>query len=63
LRDPTKTTFLQFFPRVKLPMIVFFDKAGHLDGPAQFGMSSNADEYKTRMRTRLDTLLSQAATP
>src|SRR5450755_2465662 len=25
LRDPTKTAFLQFSPRVKLPMIVFFD--------------------------------------
>jgi thiol-disulfide isomerase/thioredoxin len=63
LRDPTKTTFLQFFPRVRLPMIVFFDKAGHLDGPAQFGMSSDTDSYKTRMRTRLDTLLSQAPNP
>ena len=63
LRDPTKTAFLQFSPRVKLPMIVFFDKDGHLDGPAQFGMSSDANTYKARMRTRLDELLSQASTP
>ena len=62
LRDPTKTTLLQFSPRVKLPMIVLFDKDGHLDGPAQFGMSSDADNYKARMRARLDTLLS-ASTP
>ena len=63
LRDPTKTAFLQFSPRVKLPMIVFFDKDGHLDGPAQFGMSSDANTYKARMRTRLDELLAQASTP
>jgi peroxiredoxin len=63
LRDPTRTAFLQFTPRVKLPMIVFFDKDGHFDGPAQFGMSSDANAYKARMRTRLDELLSQASTP
>lgn len=60
LRDPTKTAFLQFYPRVRLPMIVFFDKGGHLDGPAQFGMSSDTDSYKARMRVRLDRLLSQS---
>ena len=63
LRDPTKTAFLQFSPRVKLPMIVFYGKDGHFDGPAQFGMSSDAKTYKARMRTRLDELLSQASTP
>jgi len=63
LRDPTKTAFLQFSPRVKLPLIVFFDKEGHLDGPAQFGMSSDANTYKARVRARLDELLAQASTP
>jgi len=63
LRDPTKTVFLQFAPRVKLPMIVFYSKDGHFDGPAQFGMSSDANTYKARMRARLDKLLSQASTP
>jgi thiol-disulfide isomerase/thioredoxin len=63
LRDPTKTAYLQFSPRLRLPMIVFFDKDGHLDGPAQFGMSSDANTYKARMRTHLDELLSQASTP
>ena len=62
LRDPTKTAYLQFSPRIRLPMIVFFDKDGHLDGPAQFGMSSDAKTYKTRIRARLDELLSQAST-
>ena len=63
LRDPTKTVYLQFSPRVRLPMIVFFDKEGHLDGSAQFGMSSDVDNYKGRVRERLDTLLSPASTP
>ncbi len=63
LRDPTKTVFLQFSPRVRLPMIVFFDKEGHLDGSAKFGMSSDVDNYKQQVRTRLDTLLSPASTP
>jgi peroxiredoxin len=62
LRDPTKTVYLQFSPRVKLPMIVFFDKDGHVDGPAQFGMSSDANSYKARMRSRLDVLLSPSST-
>ena len=63
LRDPTKTAYLQFSPRLRLPMIVFFDKDGHFDGPAQFGMSSDANTYKARMRTSLDKLLAQASTP
>ena len=63
LRDPTKTTLLQFSPRMKLPMIVLFDKDGHQDGPAQFGMSSDVDSYKARMRARLDSLLSPSSTP
>src|SRR6266852_3556810 len=63
LRDPTKTAFLQFSPRVRLPMIVFIDKDGRLDGPAQFGMSSDVDKYKVRIRERLDTLLAPASTP
>lgn len=62
LRDPTKTAYLQFSPRIRLPMIVLFDKDGHVDGPAQFGMSSDANTYKARMRARLDALLSPAST-
>ena len=63
LRDPTRTAFLQFATHVKLPLIVFFGKDGHFDGPAQFGMSSDANSYKTRTRMRLDELLAQASTP
>ena len=62
-RDPTRTAFLQFVTHVKLPLIVFYDKDGHFNGPAQFGMSSDANAYKARMRSRLDELLSQTSTP
>ena len=62
LRDPTKTAYLQFSPRIRLPMIVFFDRDGHVDGPAQFGMASDASSYKARTRARLDALLSPAST-
>jgi peroxiredoxin len=62
LRDPTKTAYLQFSPRIRLPMIVFFDKGGHV-GSAQFGMSSDANTYKARTRARIDELLSLASTP
>jgi peroxiredoxin len=61
LRDPTKTAYLQFSPRLRLPMIVLFDKDGNVDGPAQFGMSSDVNNYKKRMRARLDALLSSAS--
>lgn len=63
LRDPTKTAYLQFSPRIRLPMVVLFDKDGLVDGPARFGMSSDVNSYKARMRARLDALLSLASTP
>lgn len=61
LRDPTKTAYLQFSARIRLPMIVLFDKDGHVDGPARFGMSSDVNSYKTQTRARLDALLSPAS--
>ena len=60
LRDPMKFTFNQFSPRVRLPMVVFFDKEGHADALPHFGMSSQSEIYKTAMRQRLNKLL---ATP
>jgi len=60
LRDPTRTTFLQFSQRVRLPLIVFFGKDGRFDEPTHFGMSSEPDIYKARIRERLDKLLGTA---
>jgi peroxiredoxin len=58
LRDSSQAVFMQFSTRVRLPMIVVLDKDGNVDGPAQFGMRSPADAYKTDIRARLDKLLS-----
>ena len=61
LRDPAKVAFTQFSPRVRLPVIVFFDKDGHVDQPVQFGMRSPASTYKVDMRARLNKLLLRRA--
>jgi thiol-disulfide isomerase/thioredoxin len=58
LRDTTRFTFAQFTSRVRLPMVVFYDKQGNLVPPTHFGMSGTPDIYKKRMRDRLDQILS-----
>jgi peroxiredoxin len=63
LRDTAKMVFLQFSPRVRLPMIVLLGKDGKVDGPAQFGMRSPAEAYKADMRARLNRLLRAGAEP
>jgi peroxiredoxin len=57
LRDTDKMVFLQFTPRVRLPMVLFLAKDGHLDAPVKFGMQSQTEAYKTEMRARLNKLL------
>jgi len=63
LRDTAKMVFLQFSPRVRLPMIVLLGKNGKVDGPVQFGMRSPAEAYKADMRARLNKLLRTGAEP
>jgi thiol-disulfide isomerase/thioredoxin len=57
LRDTGKMVFLQFTPRVRLPMIVMLGKDGKIDAPVQFGMRAPLDAYKADMRARLNKLL------
>jgi cytochrome c biogenesis protein CcmG/thiol:disulfide interchange protein DsbE len=57
LRDTAKMVFLQFTPRVRLPMIVMLGKDGKVDAPVQFGMRAPLDAYKDDMRARLNKLL------
>jgi peroxiredoxin len=57
LRDTAQMVFLQFSPRVRLPMIVLLGKDGHVDAPVQFGMRSPAEAYKADLRVRLNKLL------
>jgi peroxiredoxin len=57
LRDTAQMVFLQFSPKVRLPMIVLLRKDGHVDAPVQFGMRSPAEAYKADLRVRLNKLL------
>lgn len=61
LRDSSQAVFLQFSTRVRLPMTVLLNKDGEVDGPANFGMRSPPDAYKSDVRARLNKLLSTEA--
>lgn len=63
LRDNNRLTFAQFSDRIKVPMVVFFDRNGKVDSPIQFGMAAH-DLYKRTVSARLDKLLNNTtATP
>ena len=57
LRDPEKTAFAQFSERVRLPMVVFFDREGKFAAPKHTGMTPQQEDYKKIIRARLDALL------
>lgn len=56
LRDAGKLTYAQFSQRVRIPLVVFFDKSGRVALPLRFGMAT-PELYKSHMRERLDKLL------
>jgi len=56
LRDPMQLVFGQYTKRVRLPLVVFYDKEGRADMPVHFGMGA-PEVYKDRMRERLNKLL------
>jgi cytochrome c biogenesis protein CcmG/thiol:disulfide interchange protein DsbE len=56
LRDPTQLTYAQFSMRVRLPLVVFFDRNGKFAGPKHFGMS-DPEDYKRLIRSQIDHLL------
>jgi len=57
LRDTSQAVFLQFSPRVRLPMVVMIAKDGRVDLPVHFGMRAPVETYKTDIRARIDKLL------
>jgi peroxiredoxin len=61
LRDADRTVFAQFSTRLRLPMIVFFDRQGVFAAPKHTGINSDPIEYKRTLRTRLDALLKTQA--
>ncbi len=60
LRDPTKFTYAQFSTRVRIPLVLLYDKEGNLVA-RQFGMNASPEEYKTHLRARFDKLLAAQA--
>ena len=56
LRDPTKLTYAQFSTRVRIPLVLLYDKQGALTAK-QFGMAATAEKYKALWRARFDKLL------
>jgi len=58
MRDSSQAVFLQFSPRIRLPMIVMLTRDGRVDQPVQFGLHSPVEVYKSDIRARLDKLLS-----
>ncbi len=56
LRDPEQIAYSQFSTRMRIPMLVFFDKAGKFVAPPHTGMSTS-EKYKERVRRTLDPLL------
>ena len=56
LRDPAKISYGQFTQRLRVPLVVFFDREGNYVPPEQGGMSA-PEMYKSRVRSRIDPLL------
>jgi thiol-disulfide isomerase/thioredoxin len=61
LRDPDWVVFGQFSQRLRLPMVVFFDRRGAFVAPKHTGMAVDPIEYKKLIRARLDALLAATA--
>jgi thiol-disulfide isomerase/thioredoxin len=56
LRDPTQLTYAQFSTRVRVPLVVLFDREGRQAEPKHFGMAT-PEQYKRIMRSHIDRLL------
>ena len=56
LRDPDRSTFMRFSPRLRLPTVLFFGRDGRLAAPSQVGVA-DALLYLSTIRGRLDKLL------
>ncbi len=60
LRDPDRTVFARYSPRLRMPTVLFFGRDGKLSLPNHVGMA-DAPLYMATMRKRLDKLLTEEA--
>ncbi|MEJ7617986.1 MAG: TlpA disulfide reductase family protein, partial [Pyrinomonadaceae bacterium] len=56
LRDPERIAYGRFSQKLRMPLVVFFDRNGRYVAPIHVGMST-PDVYQARMRERIDPLL------
>ncbi|HEX8852547.1 MAG TPA: TlpA disulfide reductase family protein [Pyrinomonadaceae bacterium] len=61
LRDEDGRTFMQFSTSVRIPLVVFFDRAGRFVAPSHRGMSQDTTKYKDLVRARINALLEDGA--
>ena len=57
LRDPGGEALSQFSTGARIPVVVFFDRGGHLSAPVHHGMSQDIALYKQMVRERVNALL------
>src|SRR5215203_1289067 len=58
LRDPGGVALAQYEKTgTRVPVVVFFDAAGHMSGPAHRGMPQDITVYKQLVRERVNALL------
>ena len=60
LRDPDRSVFARYSPRLRMPTVLFFDRDGKLALPNHVGMA-DAPVYMAKMRERLNKLLTEEA--
>ncbi|WP_352431751.1 TlpA disulfide reductase family protein [Pyrinomonas sp.] len=56
LRDPRQVVYSRFSSRVRMPLVIFFDREGKPAGKPHVGMAT-PEVYKKVIRQRLDALL------
>lgn len=61
LRDPEKRVYKQFSERMRLPLMVIFNKEGKIVRPNQFGAASQPGVFRINLRLRLQQLFSSEA--
>jgi thiol-disulfide isomerase/thioredoxin len=57
LRDPGGETLSQYSTATRIPVMVFFDRDGHVSGPVGHGMMQDITTYKQHLRERVNALL------
>jgi len=61
LRDPGGEALSQYSTGTRIPVMVFFDRGGHLSAPVNHGMMQDITIYKQHLRERVNALLAARA--